>query len=375
MSKLGALIFCRTSASEAPCNNLLEIIGSICTDPQVILVRNVLTKHPDGFTDFCDTITYTPTKNLFRQAVNYCLIQIKIIRKIINVLSSPVSVWCIFMGETSIIPVLFLKILRKRVILILPGSLSQELEHDPKRMQVFLKAFSSIVMAVSNNIIIYSPNLVKEWHLEKYKHKIICAHRHIVDFDHFRCTIPFEEREDLVGFVGQFNSRKGILNIVNAIPSILHQNSGVKFIFCGDGPLFHAVLRQVEDMQIDDRVKLPGWVDHQVLPEYLNTLKLLILPSHAEGLPNIMLEAMACGTPVLVTSVGSIPDVISHNINGYILPDNSPASIAKSILCTLNDPNLHTVAMRGHSFVRGEYTLEKNIARWKKVFQAFEDSD
>jgi len=60
-------------------------------------------------------------------------------------------------------------------------------------------------------------------------------------------------------------------------------------------------------------------VDHQELTGYLNEFKVLILPSYTEGLPGVILEAMACGTPVLITGVGSIPDIIDDHVNGFLL--------------------------------------------------------
>jgi len=293
----------------------------------------------------------------------------KIIARIMKVSSNQVDVWCIFMGETSVLPVCLLKILRKKVILILPGSLSKELDHDPNKMCVFQKRFSDLVLAISNEIVVYSHNLIKDWHLEKYEPKIIIAHRHIIDLHNFRYNEPFEKRENIIGYVGQFNSRKGVLTIIDAIPSILQQVEGIKFVFYGDGPLRDTISRQVRDMKINDWVDLPGWVDHKDLPKHLNTLKLLILPSYAEGLPNIMLEAMACGTPVLVTPVGAIPDYIIDRVNGYILKDTKIESIVIGITECLSDKNIIGVINNGKELIETTFTIESCVRRWKNILE------
>ena len=86
----------------------------------------------------------------------------------------------------------------------------------------------------------------------------------------------------------------------------------------------------LQEKNLMDLVKTAGWISHDHLPEYLRMLQLLVIPSSTEGLPNIMLEAMACGTPVAATSVGAIPDVIREGETGYILEDNSPECISEN---------------------------------------------
>ena len=97
---------------------------------------------------------------------------------------------------------------------------------------------------------------------------------------------------------------------------------------------------------------------HQELPDYLTRLKLLVLPSYTEGLPNNVLEAMACGTPVLATSVGAIPDVVPRDKEtGFLVRDNSPPCLAKNIVEALTDPELKRIALNARNFVENEFQV------------------
>ena len=111
------------------------------------------------------------------------------------------------------------------------------------------------------------------------------------------------------------------------------------------------------------------WIPHDELPEYLNELKLLVLPSYTEGLPNIMLEAMACGTPVLATPVGAIPDVINDGENGFILESNNPEYIAENAIRALNYPNLDKIVKNARELVEKEITYEGAVERYRKILK------
>jgi len=135
----------------------------------------------------------------------------------------------------------------------------------------------------------------------------------------------------------------------------------------GDGQLKETIEKSLQEQGIRSNVDLPGWISHDGLPKYLNQLRLLVLPSYTEGLPNIMLEAMACGTPVLATPVGAIPDVIQDEVTGFIMENNTPECIARSVMRALNHPDLEGIAERGRQYVEKEFTFEKAVERWQEI--------
>ena len=85
-----------------------------------------------------------------------------------------------------------------------------------------------------------------------------------------------------------------------------------------------------------------------------------------------MLEAMACGTPVLATPVGAIPDVIIDGKTGFIMENNSPECIAENVIRALASPDLERIAEGGRRFVEENFTFEKTVKNWKGILQSNE---
>ena len=119
---------------------------------------------------------------------------------------------------------------------------------------------------------------------------------------------------------------------------------------------------------LNKNTNILGKIDHDKLPNYLNKLKLLVIPSYTEGLPNIMLEAMACGTPVLSTPVGGIPDIITDGQNGFIMEDNSPESISKSVENFLEYPDIGRISENAQNTVKKYFNYDTVVKRWSDIF-------
>ena len=280
------------------------------------------------------------------------------------------DLWIFFIGGDSLLlPMLTAKLLREKVVLAFAGSSVVSLKSANDNFFKQVGFLSKITCMHSNRIILYSENLIKEWNLEKYKNKICIAHEHFLDFDEFKIKKKFHERVNFVGYIGRLSEEKGVLNFVKAIPEILEKEEKTKFLIGGDGKLRDEIEKYVRKENLNNKVELTGWIPHDELPDYLNELKLVVLPSYTEGLPNIMLEAMACGTPVLATPVGAIPDVIKDGETGFILENNSPECIAKNVIRALEHPNPEEIIKNARALVEKEFTYEAAAERYRKILE------
>jgi len=234
------------------------------------------------------------------------------------------------------------------------------------------RANSRINYSLSKLIMIDSESLIRELGLDGYKEKVRVGSSIFVDTNIFKFTEEVNKRENLVGYIGRFSEEKGIINLIDAIPKILEENQTVKFLIIGDGPLFLKVKKRIEGMGFSDRLFLLGWVPYEKIPDYLKEMKLLVLSSYIEGIPNIVLEAMACGTPILATPVGAIPDVIKDCETGFIMENNSPEFIAKNVIRALNYPDLGRVVKNARALIEEKYTYEAAVERYRNILSGLQ---
>jgi glycosyltransferase involved in cell wall biosynthesis len=285
-------------------------------------------------------------------------------------LSKNVDFWIFPISGEDLLPCVILsKIQRKPVIMVLSSSTELMTNHHKNPFTPIVVFFTKVNYFLATKIVLYSSALVSEWHLEKYRHKIHIAHRHFLDFTTFTITTPLSQRPPLIGYIGRLSGEKGIQHFAQALPAILSEQKDLRVLIGGDGELKEAIAGTLQEEGIADRVNLLGIITHDDISKYLNQLRLLVLPSYTEGLPNIMLEAMACGTPVLATQVGAIPDIIKEGETGFIMEDNSPMCIAENVIRVLNSPDLVWIAENGRRFVEENHTFEKTMERWKELLQ------
>lgn len=220
---------------------------------------------------------------------------------------------------------------------------------------------STLTIYASERLIVESEHVLNEW-LGDHTEKTVVGATY-VDQSRFDMETPFSAREKVVGYLGLLNERKGIAELTRSIPLVRQNEPNTHFRIGGAGPLSNLV---TEAASKSDAVDYLGYLPDDQLVEFYNSLELFVLPTESEGLPNVALESMACGTPVLATAVGGLPDLINDGENGFLMQDNTPDTINESISRALNS-DLQAVSERARDTVRERYTFEDAVWRYEKI--------
>jgi glycosyltransferase involved in cell wall biosynthesis len=308
-------------------------------------------------------------KSLPKKIISFLSFQLKLSFGLIKI-SKMVDV-VIFFPSTMIVPVFAAKLKRVKIILYAGGSASKNMKCNGGLIRRYIlfaifRILENLSFAFSDEIIIESKSSLEFEGLKRYRDKVVVSGIY-VDTDIFSCETEIKKRKDKIGYIGILSELKGVLNFVKAISDISEERDKIKFLVGGDGPLRDKIEEYLDENDLNDNVKFIGWISHDELPEYLNELKLIVLPSYTEGLPNILLEAMACGTPVLATPVGAIPDLIKDGETGFIMENNLPECIAKNVIRALNHPNLEKIAENARKLVEKEFTYATTMKRYRKI--------
>ena len=361
-----------SEAASAPLANLVKLFSRLANRVYVVSGGAALNALKLDSNVRPMRVTHRVSSKLLMRLINYVHTQLKISRCVIEA-SGDVDLFVFFIGgEGLILPMLLLKLLKKKVWLMPGGVVTRVYSLIRDSLSKFMPLLATINFFLADRIVVYSPALIQELNV-KCGNKIVVAHEHFIDSTKFVVKKKINERANVVGYIGRFTEEKGILNFVKSIPLVLKHRKDVHFMLCGEGKLSDEIRNIIQCEGLDAYVKLTGWVSHEDVPNFLNDLKLLILPSYTEGLPNIMLEAMACETPVLATPVGAIPDIIRDGETGFLLKSNDPKYIAEKIVDLLNKPELlEKVSKNAYKWVRENFSEEKTLESWRRILHEFE---
>ena len=224
-----------------------------------------------------------------------------------------------------------------------------------------------IILSLIDYISPESESLISQLDLNRYKKKILPIGARFIDTDSLKIEKNINKRKKIVGYVGRVRKEKGVMNFIDAVPLITKEHKDIEFLIGGEGDLFNEIKRINDTKKY--KITLPGWIPEAEFSDYLNELKLFVLPTqHAEGLPTIILEAIACGTPVLATPVGGILDVIKDGATGFIMKNNSPECIAENIVRVLERPDLDMIVENARRLIEENYTYNAAVERYREIF-------
>lgn len=180
--------------------------------------------------------------------------------------------------------------------------------------------------------------------------------------------IPQEPR---VVCVGRLCEQKGQLLLLDAVRQLRDRGEPVRLVLAGDGEMRPEIERFMAEHGLQDRVSITGWISNEQVRQELEAARALVLPSFAEGLPVVIMEAMALGRPVLTTSIAGIPELVRHGTDGWLIPAGDLESLvdALSELLTQSVQRLTDMGQAARRRVLERHSIDTEARKLVELFR------
>jgi glycosyltransferase involved in cell wall biosynthesis len=208
---------------------------------------------------------------------------------------------------------------------------------------------SEFVVAISS----YCAAQLRRWVGYQHWDKIRLVHCAVGE-EFFGEAQPVDPRSQVLVCVGRLSAQKGQLLLIDAFADALSQGLDASLVLVGDGELREPIEAAAARRGISERVRITGWCSGAQVRQELLASRGLVLPSFAEGLPMVIMEAFALGRPVLSTYVAGIPELVQAGQNGWLVPAGSRELLTQAIASMLQAPaaELDRMAAHGRELVR-----------------------
>lgn len=183
-----------------------------------------------------------------------------------------------------------------------------------------------------------------------------------------RYHIPIEKK--VVGIVANFSPVKDHVLFIDVARELLKYRSDLHFVMAGKGPEVEAIGSLLRRYKMEDCVT--GLTTISELQDVYRLIDVVVLTSKSEGFPNVVMEAMASGTPVVAANVGGVPELIRSGETGTLIDDRDPESFADAIAYYLEHPDeAAAIAAQGQAYVVEHLSLDGMVSGYKNVYDTF----
>jgi colanic acid/amylovoran biosynthesis glycosyltransferase len=225
---------------------------------------------------------------------------------------------------------------------------------------------SAFVVAVSN----FGRSQMLRWIGQEHWDKVRVIHCGLERTFYEVPAVPVPDNPRLV-CVGRLSAQKGQLILVEAAAALVR--SGLKFelVLAGDGEMRGEIEAAIAHHRLGAHVRITGWIDGEQVRREIQEARILVLPSFAEGLPVVIMEAMALRRPVLTTFVAGIPELVIHEDNGWLVPAGSVGDLVRVMKTCLSTPLtvLDEMGERGRERVLKRHDIDAEVARLAAHFE------
>ena len=226
---------------------------------------------------------------------------------------------------------------------------------------------SSFTVAVSD----YTAAQLMRWvDLPAWKriHVVRCA----VDERFLAAVDPIREDFNTLVCVGRLTPQKGQLLLLEAVGGLVREGLDLRLVLVGDGELRPAIEERIAALGLRQHVSITGWVGEAEVRQAVHSARCLVLPSFAEGLPVVLMEALALGRPVISTFVAGIPELVEPGRSGWLVPAGSVAELGSALREALQTPvqRLNEMGLAGRERVLRNHRLCSEVDRLAAQLEA-----
>jgi colanic acid/amylovoran biosynthesis glycosyltransferase len=199
---------------------------------------------------------------------------------------------------------------------------------------------AAFVVAISS----YGRSQLFRWIDSQYWHKVKIVHCGLEQSFYDGASSDFPSKARMV-CVGRLCEQKGQLLLLEACRNLKQKGIEFDLVLAGDGEMRAEVERMIAVYGISDCVRITGWISSQQVREEILASRAMVLPSFAEGLPVVIMEAMALKRPVISTYVAGIPELVTDGECGWLVPAGSALELTNAIEAMLSAPHQQLIDM------------------------------
>jgi glycosyltransferase involved in cell wall biosynthesis len=191
--------------------------------------------------------------------------------------------------------------------------------------------------------------------------------------DESRKKLDLPDNRKIVFSVRRLVYKNGLDTLIESVPHVASEFPDVLFVVAGKGPSRQLIENRIKELGIGNNIMLTGFVPDELLPVYYNASDYFVLPSASgEGLPLVLFEAMACGLPVVATTVGGTPEIVEQMKNGVLVPARNPKRMAEALLELLKNEKLtETIGERARTDIVSRFSWDENARKLGEVYRQF----
>ena len=197
-----------------------------------------------------------------------------------------------------------------------------------------------------------------------------------LDLRQFPWRSPARRHPEILA-VGRLVAKKGFLLLVSALKQLLTRGIDFHCTLIGDGPLREQIQTEIGQAGLTERVTLTGLLPRSQVAEAIQKAAMVVAPcvisddGDRDGLPTILVEAMALGTPVISTRVAGIPELVRNNQTGLCIPANDTAELANAMIQLLSGQQLRQkLARQARKMIVRDYDINVNTEKLREIFRS-----